>query len=164
MGCDVTSVIGILAIIVSIHAPTWGATSRYFRKYCGYGVSIHAPTWGATYEQRRISETAALFQSTHPHGVRRAITSLVCCTISFNPRTHMGCDGFPFSLLSFLLRFNPRTHMGCDAPLLLPSEYVGCFNPRTHMGCDIAREFVTCCRTSFNPRTHMGCDNSNRWS
>ena len=70
MGCDVTSVIGILAIIVSIHAPTWGATSRYFRKYCGYGVSIHAPTWGATYEQRRISETAALFQSTHPHGVR----------------------------------------------------------------------------------------------
>ena len=142
MGCDVTSVIGILAIIVSIHAPTWGATSRYFRKYCGYGVSIHAPTWGATYEQRRISETAALFQSTHPHGVRRAITSLVCCTISFNP----------------------RTHMGCDAPLLLPSEYVGCFNPRTHMGCDIAREFVTCCRTSFNPRTHMGCDNSNRWS
>ena len=33
---------------VSIHAPTWGATSDLYRLSNIYSVSIHAPTWGAT--------------------------------------------------------------------------------------------------------------------
>ena len=34
--------------------------------------------------------------------------------MSFNPRTHVGCD--PLCSLSKLgqTRFNPRTHVGCD--------------------------------------------------
>ena len=54
---------------VSIHAPTRGATFRieiisdYFR------VSIHAPTRGAT-EVFRMGAVEFLFQSTHPRGVR----------------------------------------------------------------------------------------------
>ena len=98
---------------VSIHAPTWGATSsnaifspyvlfqsthphgvRRLQQQSGngsYGVSIHAPTWGATYNATGI-DPHNLFQSTHPHGVRLPKIVFILKAVSFNPRTHMGCD------------------------------------------------------------------------
>ena len=100
-------------IHVSIHAPTRGATNRDFWTAKGYGVSIHAPTRGATilplrhYQERK-------FQSTHPHGVRRTNGSKKVTEECFNPRTHTGCD-LRLSLVLFRLSsFNPRTHTGCD--------------------------------------------------
>ena len=56
-------------------------------------VSIHAPTRGATYGKLSDVLTAIKFQSTHPHGVRpisfiRMLRKHGC----FNPRTHTGCD------------------------------------------------------------------------
>ena len=36
-------------------------------------ISIHAPAWGATYLLFRRCWISTVFQSTHPHGVRRAI-------------------------------------------------------------------------------------------
>ena len=38
----------ILAFIVSIHAPAWGATLEKMKNVNIVGVSIHAPAWGAT--------------------------------------------------------------------------------------------------------------------
>ena len=99
---------------VSIHAPTWGATENNQTYRLGYGVSIHAPTWGATQRQVR-TEMFRLFQSTHPHGVRPT---------------------------------GQRNSAG----------WFQCFNPRTHMGCDVSAPAKYCPRKSFNPRTHMGCD------
>ena len=82
---------------VSIHAPTWGAT-QYFQElsYSNY-VSIHAPTWGAT-SADYIVYSQDEFQSTHPHGVRHSAYKSITLNISFNPRTHMGCDTKPFYL------------------------------------------------------------------
>ena len=37
-------------------------------------------------------DVEALFQSTHPHGVRQLSFSITPESDSFNPRTHMGCD------------------------------------------------------------------------
>ena len=54
-------------------------------------VSIHAPTRGATVVYNPFLEPA-VFQSTHPHGVRRLPWLSVAVGISFNPRTHTGCD------------------------------------------------------------------------
>ena len=54
---------------VSIHAPAWGATIVIFIKYQRRIVSIHAPAWGATTMIGSIIG-GAMFQSTHPHGVR----------------------------------------------------------------------------------------------
>ena len=34
--------------LVSIHAPAWGATERLSPRLSPYSVSIHAPAWGAT--------------------------------------------------------------------------------------------------------------------
>ena len=122
-----------------------------------------------------------LFQSTHPHGVRRSVAypspMYSCC---FNPRTHMGCDILFLMMLEYLFRFNPRTHMGCDRASLCKVLSVASFNPRTHMGCDgvnfvpfvpssgfqsthphgVRRYFLLFIihDNCFNPRTHMGCD------
>ena len=105
------------------------------------------------------SSPPRLFQSTHPRGVRQAetdtrikalqvsihaptrgatdkiiITYIV--TISFNPRTHEGCDVCGFSFLFKFLCFNPRTHEGCDSSIQRSSTRLTSFNPRTHEGCD----------------------------
>ena len=76
---------------VSIHAPTWGATVYGLRAVEQALVSIHAPTWGATFDKVTVAALAE-FQSTHPHGVRLCLLRVVPHPVSFNPRTHMGCD------------------------------------------------------------------------
>ena len=78
-------------------------------------ISIHAPTWGATCVFSYVFYTHDIFQSTHPHGVR--LSAPLCFnkyTRNFNPRTHMGCDGIWISGKIDDNYFNPRTHMGCD--------------------------------------------------
>ena len=54
---------------ISIHAPQWGATVSSIRVQRPHHISIHAPQWGATRVVAHISGHA-LFQSTHPSGVR----------------------------------------------------------------------------------------------
>ena len=65
----VTSII-VLACRVSIHAPVWGATLGAMAVTGICDVSIHAPVWGATYNGLGVC-LPAMFQSTHPCGVRR---------------------------------------------------------------------------------------------
>jgi len=48
MGRDPAHIIQSSISIVSIHAPTWGATKLIVRSRSSLIVSIHAPTWGAT--------------------------------------------------------------------------------------------------------------------
>ena len=59
--------------IVSIHAPTRGATVVDGVSGVDISVSIHAPTRGATFSFCPIEQSSG-FQSTHPHGVRRYYT------------------------------------------------------------------------------------------
>jgi len=48
MGGDSDSYTTHAKILVSIHAPAWGATALNTRITHALGVSIHAPAWGAT--------------------------------------------------------------------------------------------------------------------
>ena len=91
VGCDGRGRRPLMACIISIHAPTWGATA--------YGCS-------------RLS--GCPFQSTHPRGVRRCRKLYKTVFRNFNPRTHVGCDLPPFHLHLADSNFNPRTHVGCD--------------------------------------------------
>ena len=77
---------------VSIHAPTRGATAGGGDSTDIRGVSIHAPTRGATTFNPVDERRSFLFQSTHPHGVRHILPKVLIQLISFNPRTHTGCD------------------------------------------------------------------------
>jgi len=58
-----------LGYLVSIHAPTRGATNKHTAAPLGHSVSIHAPTRGAT--SRTMPPIALkLFQFTRPRGAR----------------------------------------------------------------------------------------------
>ena len=59
--------------LVSIHAPTRGATPTFPRAVDQKNVSIHAPTRGATCDEFLTLHYANWFQSTHPHGVRQVV-------------------------------------------------------------------------------------------
>ena len=120
------------------------------------------------------------FQSTHPHRVRLTPELKQLTDFCFNPRTHIGCDGYLVILVLRLKSFNPRTHIGCDfeelnyykdfevsihAPTLGATCRFLCrfcmilsFNPRTHIGCDFKLLKLINSSLSFNPRTHIGCD------
>ena len=99
--------------IVSIHAPTQGATEAVGRHLVGGDVSIHAPTQGAT---RALRGTAIWFrfQSTHPHRVR-----LRCVRVHHRFRMFQSTHPHRVRLGAFectivFACFNPRTHTGCD--------------------------------------------------
>ncbi len=165
---------------VSIHAPTWGATAGLITGGALINVSIHAPTWGATLKFS-ASALSALFQSTHPRGVRRArvndniagvgvsihaptwgATALLfhhpTASASFNPRTHVGCDvsRFPEKLCDGVSIHAPT--WGATYSARICPHRIRCFNPRTHVGCDRSTSGLKAFPCRFNPRTHVGCD------
>ncbi len=92
-----------IALCVSIHAPTWGATvkSRICRK-C-FRVSIHAPTWGATVN-KACRAPCCRFQSTRPRGARPDPPARSSATRSFNPRAHVGRDLKDAQIVSGLVK------------------------------------------------------------
>ena len=93
MGRDVHAHRPLGAVVVSIHAPAWGATSRFTVARGKRDVSIHAPAWGATKRPRvddrrlRVSIHAPAWGATSS-GLRGGST-----TSSFNSRARMGRDG-----------------------------------------------------------------------
>ena len=82
-------------------------------------ISIHAPTRGATeFPEEYISETG--FQSTPPQGERPICTVCTAPRSYFNPRPHKGSDRGPLRQCNEPVYFNPRPHKGSD--LLSPSQ------------------------------------------
>ena len=76
-------------------------------------VSIHAPTRGAT-NRTYDATTDDQFQSTPPRGERRIAHTTLRPTTSFNPRSRAGSDITPAMGLSLRRCFNPRSRAGSD--------------------------------------------------
>ena len=135
VGCDFKRHFNFIFQLISIHAPTWGATAIIGRKNRSDHISIHAPTWGATRGQHRGGDNDKIsihaptwgatitnkfvcfqqrFQSTHPRGVRQNAIKMIGRFVYFNPRTHVGCDTRSPRSCVPRIHFNPRTHVGCD--------------------------------------------------
>ena len=124
---------------------------------CVYGVSIHAPTWGATTDVI-INSTKEWCQSTRPRGARPSTASLRCRTTSFNPRAHVGRDTLCNLPAGITSRFNPRAHVGRDPEgdfFFLDTEFQST-RPRGARRTTPAHR--TSCPRCFNPRAHVGRD------
>ncbi len=127
---------------VSIHAPARGATavgnavSRIPQRFnprtrTGCDIQLHfrmlltacfnpRTRTGCDTTLSRAATRAVLFQSTHPHGVRRIAEDMAAMrTACFNPRTRTGCDRCFSAGLQRTTCFNPRTRTGCDTKLKL---------------------------------------------
>ena len=89
---------------VSIHAPTRGATVMAEHRSIRTAVSIHAPTRGATLRVY-LYVLLRLFQSTHPHGVRRAVRErdIAPCRVSIHAPTRGATrmTGSTFKIIEF---------------------------------------------------------------
>ena len=79
-------------------------------------ISIHAPGWGATYTSHHPCWDAK-FQSTHPGGVRPTLPRHRANRMDFNPRTRVGCDSRPTRSPSAKYVFQ-STHPGGVRPYL----------------------------------------------
>ena len=83
-----------------------------FDRSCGL-VSIHAPTGGATYTTG-CSHLASGFQFTRPRGARRAAAEGKAVAQCFNSRAHGGRDSPHTPPESAAPSFNSRAHGGRD--------------------------------------------------
>ena len=100
--------------LVSIHAPTRGATSISQHDALRLLVSIHAPTRGATCSRRCIGVNLIVSIHAPTRGATQPGVMLARLWLSFNPRTHTGCDSYYLAFWGYSNSFNPRTHTGCD--------------------------------------------------
>ena len=157
MGCDIASKTADVFITVSIHAPTWGATGSLLQQ-----------------------QLSGLFQSTHPHGVRLGICLVIDCEVSFNPRTHMGCDYIkeqttwrdtefqsthPHGVRLYMQficsrkeQFQSTHPHGVRHSMVFKILRLSLFqstHPHGVRRINLVNKIVLMC---FNPRTHMGCD------
>ena len=157
----------------------------------GYLVSIHAPTQGATCGRRVSRCSSFLFQSTRPHRARPLIYSQMWEVRSvsiharwlsrFNPRAHTGRDQRHGSRAGRAGSFNPRAHTGRDptgyvvaclfllfqstrphrARLLSESNRILSIkfqSTRPHRARLAATRHIVFDYASFNPRAHTGRD------
>ena len=121
--------------VISIHAPTRGATrGGLFPHYC-LGISIHAPTRGATKTAGGQGEGKE-FQSTLPQGERRFQHPIFHQLENFNPRSHKGSD-FDVAAGWFIV-----VQISIHAPTRGATDRrsdrrrADYFNPRSHKGSD----------------------------
>ena len=120
VGCDVpVLVLACIGDRISIHAPQWGATSAYHQSPAGALFQSTHPS-GV-----RPTDSAAIvrckqFQSTHPSGVRlvRAGTP-TRNTISIHA-PQWGATDVSKTPVPSPRNFNPRTPVGCDAGKMAP--------------------------------------------
>ena len=185
-GCDLWVYIVHSIGVVSIHAPTRGATLLVGLHTADTGVSIHAPTRGATLGLgvvgliQHVSIHAPTrgatsiidrglykfgFQSTHPHGVRQGQTSGQDCPleVSIHAPTRgatSSCSSVPLYFLSF-----QSTHPhGVRRHFRAVMASVGLFQSTHPHGVRQTREGpFRSIATSFNPRTHTGCDTTTQF-
>ena len=136
VGCDIGGKYAYLTILISIHAPTWGAT---ILEVC--------------------SAMSKAFQSTHPRGVRLFLFRYPSDGGDFNPRTHVGCDSAVQSNIPAKSRISIHAPTwGATTTKPIRSAYLAISIHAPTWGA--TRSLLHCLSILcyFNPRTHVGCD------
>ena len=127
--------------LVSIHAPTWGATRCGDQLRNQQPVSIHAPTWGAT---SRLHFTSTLHHC-------------------FNPRAHVGRDqdiGVLNTDYSVFQSTRPRGARLIDR--LFKAHRTAFQSTRPRGARPLLSNGFHVADNGFNPRAHVGRDKSCR--
>ncbi len=168
--------------VVSIHAPTRGATRVHYAhrvgkkfqstrprgarrgRHCAAGfvaaVSIHAPTRGAT-PAGVVSAALYLFQSTRPRGARQVWRAIQRAQIAFQSTRPRGARlaAAVGAVVAEHVSIHAPTR-GATRPARRASRCPGRFNPRAHAGRDAQSGARGTRRACFNPRAHAGRDTS----
>ena len=159
MGRDICPrVVYQLLLMVSIHAPAWGATHHFPKDQGNLQVSIHAPAWGATLSQFCMMKGQVVSIHAPAWGATGGEQEFESIGISFNPRARMGRDPFNFPCISLFRGFQSTRPHGARLFSFLYRFKRRRFNPRARMGRDDSSLFCSGSLRSFNPRARMGRD------
>ena len=145
-------------IMISIHAPAWGATSALEERVSTLEFQSTLPHGERQYGTS-VSSLVSLFQSTLPHGERPTATGLSRVRLNFNPRSRMGSD--QFGVLSVLdgIEFQSTLPHGERPPSLDSKPSTRLFQSTLPHG---ERRTIywtyLLCLWYFNPRSRMGSD------
>ena len=85
-------IISVLAMMISIHAPAWGATHHAARVDTANIISIHAPAWGATMDLDTDGEVVKISIHAPAWGATGELLPAAERKIHFNPRSRVGSD------------------------------------------------------------------------
>ena len=159
MGCDLANAFGqILLRPISIHAPTWGATLSLAH---GLVQAVFQSTHPRGVRLRMYSSASStvLFQSTHPRGVRHGHIWLTKADAKFQSTHPRGVrrTANRMGRHSSGISIHAPT-WGATSSSKKVSIFAYHFNPRTHVGCDVRLSNFSTIVGYFNPRTHVGCD------
>ena len=163
VGCDFPRAVSSTRdIVVSIHAPAWGATLGYGGKM-GFQQSFNPRTRVGCDVMVAVSPLMmVVFQSTHPRGVRRKSRQLWSSVQVFQSTHPRGVRPV------HAVHAAPHGPVSIHAPAwgattLLETAVCGAlmFQSTHPRGVRRAtRRSRWCWRASFNPRTRVGCDAS----
>ena len=78
--------------VISIHAPQWGATCLSDGHVADLIISIHAPQWGATEAFDKLTPELEISIHAPQWGATHSACLRSCTSYHFNPRTPVGCD------------------------------------------------------------------------
>ena len=106
-------------------------------------ISIHAPTRGATSDSAVFAATMAEFQSTLPRGERHMKEWIIHIPGNFNPRSHEGSDTNLQEWSALLILFQSTLPRGERQGWERLRTSSGDFNPRSHEGSDHAPSFFS---------------------
>ena len=126
----------------------------------GVYVSIHAPTWGATSVANKRYSWPNSFNPRAHVGRDGRRPFLLHTFVSFNPRAHVGRDLLILTIEMMKMLFQSTRPRGARPSLRSISLPPLSFNPRAHVGRDDLLSFVSQAIQCFNPRAHVGRDGS----
>ena len=101
-------------MIVSIHAPLWGATSVTPLVMEALARFNPRALVGRDFLAHHIAKVHRKFQSTRPCGARRSLLHNGAISRRFNPRALVGRDFGTIILIIHIPSFNPRALVGRD--------------------------------------------------
>ena len=136
MGCDVPVLRPDLAHKEFQSTHPRGVRQSVIFGYDSEVISIHAPTWGATPFRGRL-EPRSKFQSTHPRGVRPnhvAPPEMKLLFQSTHPRGVRRAEVRDAMSGKIISIHAPTWGATLSIPVYTPPSCY--FNPRTHVGCD----------------------------
>ena len=171
----------VIPLVVSIHAPAWGATSAVMPS--SDVVSCFNPRARVGRDRMRDRQHAgrACFNPRARVGRDHCKPCQTRGTHCFNPRARVGRDIVMNSRLRDVYGFNPRARVGRDFDSLTGDEkhdvvsihapawgatrtgrsrivFPIRFNPRARVGRDRGSNSTSCATSSFNPRARVGRD------
>ena len=126
----------VLMLIISIHAPTRGATMKNLYKQYEGNISIHAPTRGATI-MPYYNKLYKSFQSTLLQEERLWSSVVTLIRVDFNPRSYKRSDRVRITHGTLAYYFNPRSYKRSDLDTVETVFVPSNFNPRSYKRSDV---------------------------